>query len=200
MNLKQACEIVYPNMKQYNPDPAHPPSMTPHQVAMQMRTVEQACEQQYHVSDLAMNVASEVWRVRETSVRRVARALQETLVGRISRAEELIAELTDRWSQAWKAAGASGDTTVKEVIDRIRVACLDYAAKERAGRQSMDDVKDWALSLLRRSSVTDWPDKIEYARWVRSVACAAAEGKERWLEELEQEFCERQRTSRGSDA
>lgn len=85
----------------YNPDPAHPPSMTPHQVAMQVRAVKQARE----------------------------------------------------------------------------------------------DLKDWALSLLRRSSVTNWADPIEYARWVRSVACAAADGKERWLEELELEFCERQRAS-----
>jgi hypothetical protein len=48
--------------------------------------------------------------------------------------------------------------------------------------------KDWALAILRRSSVTDWPDPIEYARWVRSVAMAGAEGKESYLDSLEREW------------
>lgn len=50
--------------------------------------------------------------------------------------------------------------------------------------------KDWALKLLRGSSVTNWRDEIEYARWVRSVACAGAMGIEAHLVELEREMQE----------
>lgn len=50
--------------------------------------------------------------------------------------------------------------------------------------------KDWALKLLRGSSVTNWRDEIEYARWVRSVACAGAMGNEAQLLTLEREMQE----------
>jgi hypothetical protein len=48
--------------------------------------------------------------------------------------------------------------------------------------------QEWALSLLRWSSVTDWPDPIGYAQWVRNVAMAGAMGKEDYLSQLEHEM------------
>lgn len=87
---------------EYNPDPAYPPSMTLHARAMQISNVEKACEEQYHVSTLAMTVASEVWRVRETSVRQIARVLQETLVRRVSDLERNLTEPADRRTKKWR--------------------------------------------------------------------------------------------------
>jgi hypothetical protein len=178
------------NMNQnYNPDPAHPPSMTPHDVAMQMRAVEKACEQQYHVSNLAMTVALEIWRYRETSVRRIACVLQETLVRRVSDCEANLAEMTDRWARTRVAAGAFDEMTVNEVMEAIITARRAFSAKERSRQEKSGDVKDQALAILRRSSVSDFPDDCEYARWVRCVASAAADGNDKWLERLEDEFC-----------
>lgn len=171
----------------YNPDPAFPPSMTLHARAMQIRAVEEAC--QPHISDLAMTVALEVWKLRESSAKQIARCLDETLVGRIARLEEAKTTLTKRWEDVCKAAGALSDATNKEILGEIEYACRNYGKAVRIAKQEHLDVKDWALAILRRSSVTDFPDKCEYARWVRSVACAAAEGKEKWLEQLENEFC-----------
>ncbi len=64
----------------------------------------------------------------------------------------------------------------------------DMTIKIKLPRREPLPPKDWALSILRRSSVTDWPDPIEYARWVRSVAMAGAEGKESYLDSLEREW------------
>ncbi len=137
----------------------------------------------------AIPVALEVWKLRESSAKQIARCLDETLVGRIARLEEAKTTLTKRWEDVCKAAGALSDATNKEILGEIEYACRNYGKAVRIAKQEHLDVKDWALAILRRSSVTDFPDKCEYARWVRSVACAAAEGKEKWLEQLENEFC-----------
>lgn len=69
----------------------------------------------------------------------------------------------------------------------------DLTMKIKLTRRELLPPKDWALSILRWASVTDWPDPIEYARWVRSVAMAGAMGKESHLVALEREMQEHAR-------
>lgn len=71
---------------------------------------------------------------------------------------------------------------------------LDQEALEHGSMMPLEP-KDWALQLLRWSSVTDWPDPIGYARWVRSVAMAGAMGNEDYLSQLEQEMTHNSRSS-----
>ena len=66
----------------------------------------------------------------------------------------------------------------------------DLTMKIELRQRELLPPKDWALKLLRGSSVTNWRDEIEYARWVRSVACAGAMGNEAQLLTLEREMQE----------
>lgn len=68
----------------------------------------------------------------------------------------------------------------------VKIAGLDYSA-------NLAFSMNWALSLLRCSSVTDWPDPIDYACWVRNVAAAGAMGEDWRLRKLEKQAQEQAR-------
>jgi hypothetical protein len=65
--------------------------------------------------------------------------------------------------------------------------------KDAIKHVGLDYSMNWALSLLRFSSVTDWPDPIDYACWVRNVAAAGAMGEDWRLFELEKQMQEQAR-------
>lgn len=60
---------------------------------------------------------------------------------------------------------------------------------------------EWALRIIRFSSLTDFESSVEWGQWCRSVAAAALVGDEEMLERLERQMAKQENAevSHGGD-